>query len=99
MGHLPAYVLAYAIGVVIAYYLYARHVFNAQTSGRGFVMFAVFYSVAGLIGSGINTGLIDYAGLHARVAIFATVLLMLPVNYVGSRWCLLGARAKSGGPR
>jgi putative flippase GtrA len=99
MGHLPAYLLAYALGIALAYYLYARHVFHAQTSKRGFALFAVFYTVAGAIGSAINSGLIDGLGWHARVAIFVTVLLMLPVNYLGSRWCLQGASAKDGGPR
>lgn len=95
MGHVPAYMLAYAVGVAIAYYLYARHVFAAQTNARGFVVFAAFYIAAGLIGSLINAGLIDALGWHARIAIFVTVLLMLPVNYLGSRWCLLGASNKS----
>ena len=97
IGHLPAYVLAYAVGVFIAYFLYARHVFAAQTSPRGFVVFAAFYTTAGLIGSLLNTGLIDTLGWHARIAIFVTVLLMLPVNYLGSRWCLLGTADKSAG--
>ena len=89
VGPLPAYGLAYAVGVALAYYLYARHVFDAQTSARGFARFAAFYTAAGLIGSWINTSLIDVLGWHARIAIFFTVLLMLPVNYLGSRWCLL----------
>ena len=97
IGHLPAYVLAYAVGVAIAYFLYARHVFVAQTSARGFVVFAAFYSAAGLTGSLINTGLIDILGWHARIAIFVTVLLMLPMNYLGARWCLLGAPNKREG--
>ena len=97
MGHVPAYLLAYVVGIVIAYYLYARYVFNAQTNSRGFALFVLFYVAAGLIGAAINTGLIDYAGWHARIAIFVTVLLMLPVNYLGSRWCLQGTSPKSGG--
>lgn len=96
MGHLPAYVIAYAVGVALAYYLYARHVFAAQTSARGFVLFAAFYSVAGLIGSAVNAGLVDGLGWHARIAVFATVLLMLPLNFVGSRWCLQNAPDRSG---
>jgi putative flippase GtrA len=99
MGHLPAYLLAYAVGIALAYYLYARHVFHAQTSKRGFALFAVFYTVAGAIGSAVNSGLIEGLGWHARLAIFVTVLLMLPVNYLGSRWCILSAPAKHGGPR
>jgi putative flippase GtrA len=97
MGHLPAYVLSYAVGVAIAYYLYTRHVFGARTSTRSFVLFAVFYVIAGLIGSLINAGLIDLLGWSARLAIFATVLAMLPVNYLGSRWCLLETPSIDGG--
>jgi putative flippase GtrA len=93
MGHLPAYVLSFAVGVVIAYYLYARHVFEAQLTTRGFVGFAAFYVIAGAIGSLINAGFIEYLGWHARLAIFVTVLALLPVNYLGSRWCLLAAPA------
>jgi putative flippase GtrA len=94
MKHQPAYALAYAAGIAIAYYLYARHVFDAQTSTRGFMIFAAFYAAAGLAGSVINSALIDTLGWHARLAIFVTVLLMLPINYLGSRWCLRGAANK-----
>ena len=97
MGHLPAYAISYAVGVVAAYYLYARHVFGASMSSRGFMLFAAFYLVAGAAGSGVNTALIDYLGWHARIAIFATVLLMLPVNYLGSRWCLGGLHTRKEG--
>lgn len=97
MGHLPAYVVAYAAGIIVAYYLYARYVFNARAHPRGFGLFVVFYVAAGFIGGAINTAIIDYAGWHARIAIFATVLLMLPVNYFGSRWCVQRASAPNGG--
>jgi putative flippase GtrA len=94
MGHLPAFALAYAAGIVLAYYLYARHVFAAQTSARGFVLFAVFYGTSALLGGVINGVLIDALGLHARLAIFATIVLMLPVNFLGSRWILLRGGAR-----
>ncbi len=97
MGHLPAYVIAYAAGVVAAYYLYARHVFGSGLSSRGFMLFAAFYLVAGAAGSGVNTAVIDYLGWHARIAIFATVLIMLPLNYLGTRWCLSGLRTRNEG--
>ncbi len=89
MGHLPAYALAYAAGIVLAYYLYARHVFAAQTSARGFVLFAAFYGASALLGGMINAGLIEALSWHARLAIFVTIVLMLPVNFFGSRWLLL----------
>lgn len=88
MRHTLAYALAYAVGIALAYYLYARHVFAAQTSARGFVLFAAFCCASGLLGGAINGGLIEALGLHARLAIFATIVLMLPVNFFGSRWIL-----------
>ncbi len=96
VGHLPAYAVAYVVGVTLAYFLYARHVFSVRARVRSFVLFAIFYSAAGLIGGAINAGLIDALGWSARVAIFVTVLLMLPLNFLGSRWCLQCNSDKSG---
>ncbi len=88
MNHAPAYVLAYAAGIVWAYFSYARHVFHATVSWRRFVVFALFYGMSGLAGTLLNNALIEHLGLHARIAIFVIAALMLPVNYFGSRWSM-----------
>jgi putative flippase GtrA len=93
-GHNAAYVAAYIAGIAAAYYLYARHVFDAPMTPRRFVIFTLFYLLSGLLGALVNAALIEYFGLHARAAIFVTVALMLPVNYFGSRWCLRGGAKK-----
>lgn len=89
-----AYIVAYAAGIVFAYVVYARRVFDAALSLRRFVLFALFYLGSGGVGTLINNVLIDKLALHARLAIFATVVIMLPINYFGSRWCLRAAAAK-----
>lgn len=94
MGHVAAYAVAYISSIAAAYYLYARHVFDAPMSPRPFVMFAAFYLLTWLLGTLVNATLIEYLALHARAAIFATVAIMLPVNYLGSRWCLRGNTKK-----
>jgi putative flippase GtrA len=94
IGHVAAYAVAYLAGIAVAYYLYARHVFDAPMAPRRFVLFTLFYLLTGLLGTLVNASLIEYLGLHARAAIFGTVAFMLPVNYVGSRWCLRGGAKK-----
>jgi putative flippase GtrA len=88
--HVAAYWVAYAAGVVFAFYAYARHVFAAPLSGGRFVAFALFYAASGLAGAVLNGVLIDGLGWHARLAIFATVAALIPLNYHGSKWCLRG---------
>lgn len=87
-GHVPAYIFGYAAGIAVAYVLYARHVFQARMSLASLGAFTVFYIAAGITGGLINAWLIDNMQVHARLAILATIVLMLPINFVGSRACL-----------
>jgi hypothetical protein len=43
----------------------------------------------------VNAALIDYLTMHPRIAIFATVMIMLPLNYFGSQWSLRGKASPS----
>lgn len=88
MPHGPAYVLAYLAGIAIAYVLYSRQVFDAPLGTRRFAAFAVFYVLSLAVGALLNGALIEMSGVDERLAIFITVALMLPVNYLGSRFCL-----------
>ncbi len=90
-GPFAAYGIAYAAGILFAYVAYARHVFNTRLSARRFMVFALFYIASGGVGALLNAALIEHLALHARVAIFVTVILMLPLNYFGSKWCLRGS--------
>jgi len=90
IGYTLAYVIAYVAGLLFAWYAYSRHVFRTPLSATRLAAFAAFY-VAGLAaGAGLNAAFIEWLGLQPRLAIFATVAAMLPVNYAGSRWCLRG---------
>ncbi len=88
MPHVPAYVLSYVAGIVIAYVLYSRQVFDAPLTASRFAAFALFYSASLAIGAVLNAVLIEQMGVAERLAIFATIAVMLPVNYYGSRRCL-----------
>lgn len=88
MPHGPAYVLAYLAGIAIAYLLYSRQVFDAPLGTTRFAAFAVFYVMSLAVGAVLNGVLIEVFGIIERLAIFITIALMLPVNYLGSRFCL-----------
>lgn len=91
MPHGPAYVLAYLTGIAIAYVLYSRQVFDAPLGTGRFAAFALFYIASLVTGAVLNSVLIERARMAERLAIFATIALMLPVNYLGSRFCLRAA--------
>ncbi len=91
MPHGPAYVLAYLAGIAIAYVLYSQQVFDAPLGTKRFVAFAVFYVLSLAVGALLNGALIEMFGVGERLAIFITIALMLPVNYLGSRFCLRAA--------
>ena len=88
VGHVAAYAVGYISSIVLAYYLYARHVFDAQMTSARFAAFALFYLFTWFVGTLVNAALIEYLGVHARAAIFVTIAIMLPINYFGSRRCL-----------
>jgi putative flippase GtrA len=63
-------------------------VFDAPLNAARFAAFAVFYITSLVAGALLNAVLIDTLGVMARLAVFITITVMLPVNYLGSRWCL-----------
>ncbi len=91
MPYGPAYVLAYLAGIAIAYVLYSRQVFDAPLGTKRFATFALFYMASLAVGTVLNGVLIEMLGVVERLAIFITIALMLPVNYLGSRFCLRAA--------
>ncbi len=88
MPHVPAYALAYVAGIVIAYLLYSRQVFDTPLTASRFAAFALFYSTSLAVGAALNALLIEQLGVAERLAIFATIAAMLPANYLGARYCL-----------
>ena len=87
-GPAISYGVAYAVGIVFGWYAYSRHVFSVPLSLWRLARFAVFYVASLIAGAWLNAGFVEWLGAHPRLAIFATIAVMLPVNYAGSRWCL-----------
>ena len=95
-SHPVAYAIAYVAGIALAYYAYARHVFRVPLSAGRLAAFVVFYLASLLAETLLNAAFIEWLGLHERIAIFATIAIMLPVNYFGSAKCLGRAQRPQG---
>lgn len=90
MPHTPAYVLSYIIGILVAYFLHSRYVFDAPINAARLPVFVLFYAASLVAGALLNAALIEGIGIMERLAIFITIAVIVPVNYLGSRWCLRG---------
>jgi len=94
-GYTFSYCIAYVSGILMAYYAYAKHVFQAPMSVGRLAGFVMFYAVSLLAGAALNAAFVEMLAFSPRLAIFATVAVMLPVNYIGSKFCLLGFPGRS----
>ena len=90
VGYTLAYGIAYGVGIAFGWYVYSKHVFRAPLSAARLAAFAGFYVASMIAGAWLNGRFVEWLAFPPRLAIFATVAAMLPVNYAGSRWCLRG---------
>jgi putative flippase GtrA len=85
LGYLPAYTLAFIVGVVIGYSLHSRFVFRRSFSWRKLVRFPLVYLAQYAAGISLMWLLIDGLGLDARIAPIAVIVLSVPLSYFLTR--------------
>lgn len=84
-------VISFMVVVVVGYLLHAGFTFRAPLSGAAFVRYAIPMAtnypltLAGLF------VLCDLAGLSVRLAAPALTIFMFALNYLFSRWAILGS--------
>jgi putative flippase GtrA len=94
-GYAVSYATAYVAGIAFSFYLYSKHVFHSPITPARLMAFASFYVLSLAAGSLANAAYVEWLGLPERLAIFATIAVMLPVNYLGSKWSLQGLNRPS----
>lgn len=98
-GYTVSYGIAYLVGILVAFYLYTRHVFRTPMSGARLAAFAAFNVLCLIAGGFINAAAVESLGWSPRLAIFVTVAIMVPLNYFGSKWCLRAVGGRHAGER
>ncbi len=85
-----AYFVAYALGIVFAYWFNAVVVFRVPLSWKGLFSYPVVYVVQYVASASLLGGLVELAGIGEALAPLVVPLVMVPVTYVMSKFVLQG---------
>lgn len=80
-----AYLIAYALGIVFAYWFNARLVFRAPLSWNGLLAYPLVYVIQYGISAITLVILIEHLGIPQALAPLVVTAAMLPVTYVMSK--------------
>ena len=88
MNYQLAYLLAYASGVVFAYWFNAVLVFKVALSWKGFFAYPLVYVTQYCLSAFLLEVLVKLAHIDERLAPLLIVICMLPFTYMLSRYVL-----------
>lgn len=94
LAYQVAYLLAYAAGIVFAYWFNARHVFHAPMSWRGLFAYPLVYVVQYAGSALLLYALVERAGAAPAWAPLAVTVVMLPLTYTMNRFVLTSKRSR-----
>ena len=89
MNYQLAYLLAYALGVVFAYWFNAAIVFKVTLSWKGFCAYPLAYVIQYCSSAFLLEVLVKLAHMNEKLAPLLIVICMLPLTYVISRYVLI----------
>lgn len=88
MGYQLAYLLAYALGVILAYVLNAGYVFRISCSWRGLLSYPVVYIVQYILAAILLEAAVNWVGLKQAVAPLPVMVCMVPLSYLVNKFVL-----------
>ncbi|QNA91163.1 GtrA family protein [Massilia sp. Dwa41.01b] len=77
-----AYLAAYVVGIVLAYWLNARFVFKVPLSWRGLFAYPVVYLVQYVVAAGLLEVLVKLGGVPPAYAPLVVTAVLLPLTYL-----------------
>jgi putative flippase GtrA len=80
-----AYLASFAVGIVIANYLYSTFVFHVPTRAKNTLPLGAWYVVSGVTGTVLVSLMTEYFGVMPQASVVFAAALMTPVNYVASK--------------
>lgn len=88
-----SYSVAYASGIVLAYYLSRHFVFGHSPAGRRALAFPLVYVAQYLVGLAVAFVWVDLLRLPAPLAPLAALAVTVPLTYLLTHWVFRGGRA------
>ena len=80
-----AYSLAYIIGILLSYFLNAKHVFNKKINIRSFLKFPLVYLIQYLLNIILMNFFIIYLNVHINIAPALIIIISVPITFFLSR--------------
>ncbi len=90
-----AYTIAYAAGVLLAYWIGLRFVFRARSTWAKLSRFPLVYGVQYVLGATVVIIFVDGLGAPTTLAPLVAVVVSIPVTFLLSRWILAGVEGTS----
>lgn len=83
-----AYLIAYVLGVVFAYYFNAVFVFDARLSWKGLFAYPVVYIVQYGVSALLLEGLVKALDMSPKLAPLVVIVVMIPITYFLNKYVL-----------
>lgn len=83
-----AYLIAYAIGTVFAYWFNAKFVFHAPFSWKGFFTYPAVYIAQYAISSLLLGGIVEIFHVNKKIAPLIVAAMMIPAAYLMNKFFL-----------
>lgn len=91
VNYAAAYLLSFAVGVLLAFVLNSLYVFRVPLRWMRLVPYPLVYIAQAGIGLALTWVLVEFAGVHAAIAPALVLAVTVPATYLGNRF-ILGTR-------
>lgn len=92
LGYLPAYSVAYVVGILLSYWLNSVFVFRQPMNWRSLARFPLVYVVQYLLTAALLWLFVDRLGVDQRIALLAAIAVTVPVTFLAARLAILAGR-------
>jgi putative flippase GtrA len=92
LDYLPAYSVAYVVGIALSYGLNSVFVFRQPMNWRSLARFPLVYVVQYLLTAALLWLFVDMLGVDQRIALLAAIAVTVPVTFLAARLAILPGR-------
>ena len=92
LGVLPAALLSFVVLAVVGFLLLSRFAFCCSANWQGFLRYCMAMATNFPLSTGVIWLLVEPLGQPMARAAPASSVIMIVINYTGSRWAILGRR-------